>query len=416
MIARMTQPPREPSDHAPTAITGQTHLAYNPSMAIRVSKSVDLGHGFRLNLSNRGVGLSAGRPGLRVGVNSRGATRLTVGVPGTGVRMHATTRGRRVKPGLRLLRTLIASRIGSSNSRAYASGLIATVGGGRERAFDHFEQVRGCHSATLLAAWCAPDAETALALLRKTDPRDLPGRRLCFFYVEPAITVGITPAVSATVPVDPSAHALLLSEQLQALGDIDAAIEALDIAAPSSARTLALAELYAKGERWADVVSVTDELRNTDDISCESLVLRARALCALGSEGSALAALKEALRSTKRNVQVVLAARYERGLVYEACGEDDRARKEFESVHALDADYRDVAARIHRAGTPLAELPAVVPPSMRVRDARRRAGMTQRELSKASGIGQQAISRIETGAVRPKAETVKALLKACGVS
>lgn len=47
-------------------------------------KSLNLGGGFRLNLSQRGLGLSGGVRGLRVGVGPRGK-RLQLTLPGTGV-------------------------------------------------------------------------------------------------------------------------------------------------------------------------------------------------------------------------------------------------------------------------------------------------------------------------------------------
>ena len=50
------------------------------------------------------------------------------------------------------------------------------------------------------------------------------------------------------------------------------------------------------------------------------------------------------------------------------------------------------------------------------REARGRAGFTQRELAKATGIHQPAIARIETGDVVPRVDTLNRLLGACGAS
>lgn len=49
-----------------------------------------------------------------------------------------------------------------------------------------------------------------------------------------------------------------------------------------------------------------------------------------------------------------------------------------------------------------------------VREARRRAGMTQRQLAAKSGIPQETIARIERGRVDPRIGTVDRLLEACG--
>ena len=49
-----------------------------------------------------------------------------------------------------------------------------------------------------------------------------------------------------------------------------------------------------------------------------------------------------------------------------------------------------------------------------VRDARRRAKLTQRELSAKAGIPQETIARIERGRVDPRVGTLDRLLEACG--
>ncbi len=46
--------------------------------------------------------------------------------------------------------------------------------------------------------------------------------------------------------------------------------------------------------------------------------------------------------------------------------------------------------------------------------ARRAAGLSQRELSRRAGVPQSAIARIERGLQIPRADTLERLLKACG--
>lgn len=50
----------------------------------------------------------------------------------------------------------------------------------------------------------------------------------------------------------------------------------------------------------------------------------------------------------------------------------------------------------------------------RVNQARRAAGITQRELARRTGIPQSAIARIERGQQVPRADTLDRLLEACG--
>ena len=48
-----------------------------------------------------------------------------------------------------------------------------------------------------------------------------------------------------------------------------------------------------------------------------------------------------------------------------------------------------------------------------VREARRRAGLTQRQLAAKSGIPQETIARIERGRADPRVNTLDRLLEAC---
>ena len=52
--------------------------------------------------------------------------------------------------------------------------------------------------------------------------------------------------------------------------------------------------------------------------------------------------------------------------------------------------------------------------SRALRQARRAAGLTQRQLATLTGLKQPAIARIESGAVIPRVDTLDMLLKACG--
>lgn len=51
-----------------------------------------------------------------------------------------------------------------------------------------------------------------------------------------------------------------------------------------------------------------------------------------------------------------------------------------------------------------------------VREARRRAGLTQRELAERASTTQSAIARLESGRASPSLEHVEWLLKLCGFS
>jgi transcriptional regulator with XRE-family HTH domain len=50
-----------------------------------------------------------------------------------------------------------------------------------------------------------------------------------------------------------------------------------------------------------------------------------------------------------------------------------------------------------------------------VREARKRAGLTQRELAERAGTTQSAIARLESGRTKPTFDTVLRLLRLCGM-
>ena len=49
-----------------------------------------------------------------------------------------------------------------------------------------------------------------------------------------------------------------------------------------------------------------------------------------------------------------------------------------------------------------------------LRAARRRSRLTQRDLGRLAAVAQPVVARIESGAVRPRADTLEKLLRACG--
>ena len=54
-------------------------------MGWRFRKSINLGGGFRINLSKSGIGYSWGVPGYRITKTANGSVRKTYSIPGTGI-------------------------------------------------------------------------------------------------------------------------------------------------------------------------------------------------------------------------------------------------------------------------------------------------------------------------------------------
>ena len=63
-------------------------------MGVRFRKSINLGGGFKINLSKSGIGYSWGTKGYRISRTARGTTRRTYSIPGTGISYANESGGR----------------------------------------------------------------------------------------------------------------------------------------------------------------------------------------------------------------------------------------------------------------------------------------------------------------------------------
>jgi hypothetical protein len=69
-------------------------------MGIRYRKSINLGGGFRINISKSGVGYSWGTKGIRFTKTAKGTTRKTYSIPGTGLSYVEESVRKRKAPGI----------------------------------------------------------------------------------------------------------------------------------------------------------------------------------------------------------------------------------------------------------------------------------------------------------------------------
>jgi len=340
-------------------------------MGFRLYKSVKLGKGVRLNLSKTGVGISAGVRGARYSVHSSGRTVRTLGVPGTGVYYRKDTYSKGARPSRS--RTTAAPTASAStypkagvlapkNEKVFVQGVTAYMQGRYADALAAFQDVqakdvRGEHvGEEFFAGMCLvalkrvseaiPYLETVLA-----SEFSIPDALMIKYRIGGAMEVGVTPAVSASVPMSNLAVALILAEAYQHTDQRQKAVELLEslgAQAPGEPLfALSLADLYFEGDEWDDVVRVTEGLQtNEDDETLNILAFRAYALNELGMTEAALALTKECLRTKKRSPDLLRFARYVRGRAYERAGKAGLARKEYEKVYAEDGSYADVAERL----------------------------------------------------------------------
>lgn len=342
-------------------------------MGFRLYKSVKLGKGVRLNLSKTGIGLSGGIPGARYSVHSSGRTTKNVGLPGTGVYYRkdsyskgSRSTGSRSNPQPTVAATTYpkAGVLAPKAEKTFVQGVTAYMQGRYEEGLRAFDEVAvkdtsGQHvGEECFAGLCLvglgrlidaiPYFETVLA-----SDYSIPDPLMTKYHVGGAMEVGVTDAVTVTVPVSNLAVALVLAEAYQRTDQRQRAVELLESLGASSpdemAFALSLADLYFETDQWDDLVRVTEGVdANEDDISGNIIAFRAYAMVELGMTEAALALTKEALRSKKRSAILLRFARYVRGLAYDKAGKAAMAKKEFEKVYAEDGGFADVAERLGR--------------------------------------------------------------------
>ena len=97
-------------------------------MGFRFRKSINLGGGFRINLSKSGIGYSWGTKGARITKTAKGTTRTTVGIPGTG--LSYSTESSNAKKS-----TKLDKKYTSSTSNQSSCSIPKTTEGGHKMKF-----------------------------------------------------------------------------------------------------------------------------------------------------------------------------------------------------------------------------------------------------------------------------------------
>jgi len=161
----------------------------------------------------------------------------------------------------------------------------------------------------------------------------------------------ITEEVSIQAPVDKDVLALTLAELRQDAGEVDAAIELVEGLTPTTVTGVSLSELYAERERWDDVIEITNEVNNEDDLSMYLLIRRGEAFRQKGYYEASRESLKKALAKRSRPDELRHLALIERGQTYLREGKKAMARKDFEKVLAENARYPGLAQHLAHIST-----------------------------------------------------------------
>jgi Protein of unknown function (DUF4236) len=252
-------------------------------MGFRMRKSIRVSPGVRLNVSKRGVGMSAGAGGARYSAHSSGRRTVSArtGVPGVWYQKQTGSSGSRAasprssapSPVAALATPkLFAPKAEKQLFKAWKAqdaNLIAQVG---EQYPD--AQVAAFSLAGLMLA--GVDGDRAVLLLKQAfasgvDPASGPFFRS---YVSGAVELEIAEGVTAHVPLGRDAVGLTLAELYQSDEKLDEAIETVEHLEPTTYAAVSLAELYVQAKRYDDVIELTEGITNEDDASALLCVFR----------------------------------------------------------------------------------------------------------------------------------------------
>jgi tetratricopeptide (TPR) repeat protein len=328
--------------------------------SFRFRRSIKLGPGVRLNVSKTGIGASVGVRGARRSFHSSGRETSSVGIPGTGLGYVETrSSGKRstaapaepaAKPGL----------FAPKHEKEFYKALQAYVDGDTERARELFRSASEKDTGgrvladDLLAGMLSLSADKpdeAIPHLEEvvSSEVELPDELMRKYGFGGGIKLKVTERVRVEVEWSSLAGALALVECYQEQGRTEEAIGVLQQLADTDenpAILLSLCDLYAQTGAWDELVDAAAGTSNEDDVTLEIRLLQARALHEQGMDEAAIDAYKDALRSKKRNLELLKEARYQRGKLLLARGKTAQATKDLQTVYAEDPGYRDVATLV----------------------------------------------------------------------
>jgi tetratricopeptide (TPR) repeat protein len=335
--------------------------------SFRFRRSIKLGPGVRLNVGKTGIGVSAGVRGARRTFHSSGRETSSVGIPGTGLGyVHTKSAGKANaseptaappvtgKPGL------LAPR----REKEFFKALQAYAKGDTDEARKLFERASAKDDSQRVLAddllagivnATSGKLDEAIPYLETvvSSEVELPDKLMTKYLSGGGIAVGVTERVKVAVEWGSLAAALTLVECYQAQGRTEEAIgvlQQLAEAEPSPALLLSLCDLYAETEAWDEIVDAAAGVANEDDVTLEIRLLQAWALRKQGLDEAALGAYMDALRSKKRDPELLKEARYQRGTLLLQAGKAARAMKDLQAVYADDPHYRDVATLVRNGG------------------------------------------------------------------
>ncbi|MEX0767550.1 MAG: DUF4236 domain-containing protein [Microthrixaceae bacterium] len=331
-------------------------------MGFRLRKSIQLMPGVRLNMSRSGLGVSAGVKGFRISQRPDGTVQQSVSMPGTGishVQRLDTASGASTSRTAAAREAIPATPTTAPTAQPIAprkkpgwfapkpeKALYRAMAASDVLQLEHIarEQPSVSVAAACLAGLLQMQAEQAqlatnMLMLVWSSGKEPAADPFIQKYVAITFTLVLAPGVSAPLSLSRNTVGLALAELLQLLGSRSEAVDIVEQLEPTAATAISLAELYSELGRWAEVVELTDEVTNQDDLTALLCVFRGVAMRELAYYDAARIAFKEALKTKQRNPVIRHRAWLERARCYEREGKRSLARKDLERILAEDSTY-----------------------------------------------------------------------------
>lgn len=358
-------------------------------MGFRFRRSMKILPGIRLTVGKSSIGISAGVPGARVSLNSRGRVTTSAGIPGSGLywtesksikKKRAKAKSPRTVASTRTEETIVdeevaldspvaaphepaKSHIFSSKEEKALSALFQDIYGNQESnppalvfektravAKEHpelalaMQAIQVLHGSTnealqkesfILAdeLWPQRDALFANPLVQKYFAGITPG-------------VMITPGIFANERYNMKALGLIYAEILQVQGNYAKALEVVEAVDSDQMTAISVADLELALLKFDDAIATTEDIENEDDATAMLLVLRGIAFREKGFFDASLECLKQSVAKRSRSEGILNRGLWERSFTYERMGKVALAKKDLEKIMSREPSYSGLNERL----------------------------------------------------------------------
>jgi len=119
---------------------------------------------------------------------------------------------------------------------------------------------------------------------------------------------------------------------------------------PEPTTLLFLCTQYRAAEEWDEIVHATAGMTNDDDLTLQICLWQAEAMEKQDMPDAALEVYREALKSKKRDVELLKEARYGRANLCVGMGKRAMAKRDLGRLYTEDPDYENVGALLRTLG------------------------------------------------------------------